>query len=70
MSGFPYAMSPQGNRVQRPPANFFVVWTGRKTGVFHKWSLVHALVTGFPDHKYKGFSNLADAEAAFLAGPN
>jgi ribonuclease HI len=47
---------------------FYVVWRGEKTGVFHDWPTVHALVDGFAGAQFKSFPTLAEAEAAFRGG--
>ena len=44
---------------------FYVVWEGRKRGVFTTWADCSAQVTGYPDAKYKSFPNKAFAEEAF-----
>lgn len=43
---------------------YYVVWKGRKTGIFHSWAECNAQVNGFEGAKYKGFSNLEGAKAA------
>ena len=44
---------------------FYVVWKGRKTGVFSSWADCSAQVTGFNGAEYKSFENREAAEAAF-----
>ncbi|WP_315900071.1 ribonuclease H family protein [Ferrimonas balearica] len=44
---------------------FYVVWTGRQTGIFPDWPSTEAAVSGFPGAKYKGFATEAEARAAF-----
>ena len=44
---------------------FYVVWKGKKTGVFSSWDTVKKLVQGFDGAQYKSFSNKAEAEKAF-----
>jgi len=46
---------------------FYVVWKGRKTGVFNTWEECSAQVTGFHGAEYKSFENRELAEAAFLS---
>jgi ribonuclease HI len=46
---------------------FYVVWKGRKTGVFRTWDECSAQVAGFPGAEYKSFPSLPAAEAAFRA---
>jgi hypothetical protein len=59
-----------GSRARNSAANFYVVWVGRSTGIFHKYSSVHALVSGFPGAKFKGFDSLEKAQVALRRGPN
>jgi ribonuclease HI len=47
---------------------FYVVWAGRKTGVFSDWATTHALVDKFAGARFKSFPTRADAERAFQAG--
>jgi ribonuclease HI len=44
---------------------YYVVWKGRKTGVFLTWEECSAQVLGFVDAEYKAFPNLEAADAAF-----
>ena len=44
---------------------FYVVWKGRKTGVFISWEDCSAQVTGYPDAEYKAFLSREVAEEAF-----
>jgi ribonuclease HI len=48
---------------------FYVVWKGRKTGVFSSWKACAAQVTGFPGARYKSFGSRTAAEQA-LQGNN
>ena len=48
-----------------PKQKFYVVWKGRKTGVFTTWQECSAQVTGFNGAEYKSFENLEAAEIAF-----
>jgi ribonuclease HI len=45
---------------------FYVVWKGRKTGIFTTWEDCSAQVTGFTGAQYKAFENRRAAERAFL----
>ncbi len=47
------------------PKKFYVVWKGRKTGIFESWDECSAQVTGYPDAEYKAFPNREAAEEAF-----
>ena len=44
---------------------FYVVWEGRKTGVFSSWDTCKQQVDGFEGAKYKGFSTEVAAKEAF-----
>lgn len=44
---------------------FYVVWKGRKTGIFTTWAECKSLVDGFAGARYKSFPTQAEAEAAF-----
>ncbi len=45
-------------------AKFYVVWKGRKTGVFSSWEECAAQVDGFTGAQYKSFTSRAAAEQA------
>jgi ribonuclease HI len=44
---------------------FYVVWQGRKTGVFTSWNVCKRQIDGFESAQYKSFANLEEAEIAF-----
>ena len=44
---------------------FFVVWKGRRTGIFSNWDDCSAQVIGYPNAEYKAFESLATAQTAF-----
>jgi len=44
---------------------FYVVWKGRKTGIFDNWEDCSAQVTGYADAEYKAFPSREAAEEAF-----
>src|SRR3989304_1360305 len=46
---------------------YYVVWKGRKTGIFTSWAECEKQVKGFVGAQYKAFDNNKEAEAAFLA---
>lgn len=46
---------------------YYVVWKGRKTGIFTTWADCEKQVKGFVDAQYKSFETSKEAEAAFLA---
>jgi ribonuclease HI len=50
---------------QRNKPKFYVVWDGRKTGVFDSWTETERQVAGYPQAKYKSFPSRLEAEAAF-----
>lgn len=47
---------------------FYVVWTGRKTGVFTDWPTAHQHVDKFPGAKFKSFATRSEADQAFRSG--
>jgi ribonuclease HI len=44
---------------------YYVVWKGRKTGIFTSWAECSAQVTGFNGAEYKSFENREAAEVAY-----
>jgi len=44
---------------------FYVVWKGRRRGIFTSWPECEAQVKGFVDAQYKAFDSRAEAERAF-----
>jgi len=46
-------------------AKFYVVWRGRKTGIFTDWETCKAQVEAFSGARYKSFSTRHEAETAF-----
>jgi ribonuclease HI len=46
-------------------AKHYVVWKGRRTGIFGTWAECEAQVKGFRDAEYKAFDSRRAAEAAF-----
>jgi len=48
-----------------PKQKYYVVWKGRKTGVFTSWAECEQQVKGFVDAEYKAFGTPGEAEAAF-----
>jgi len=44
---------------------YYVVWKGKRTGVFHSWDEVKTLIQGYSAAKYKSFSSRQEAEKAF-----
>ncbi|GAF15486.1 ribonuclease HI-related protein 3 [Bacillus sp. JCM 19046] len=47
---------------------YYVVWKGRKTGIFLSWSECEAQVKGFAGARFKSFPTLAEAESALNGG--
>jgi ribonuclease HI len=50
-----------------PKPKFYVVWKGRRSGIFSSWEECSAQVAGFAGAEYKSFANRAAAEIAFLS---
>lgn len=44
---------------------YYVVWKGRKTGIFTSWTECEKQVKGFVGAEYKAFGTLKEAESAF-----
>lgn len=47
-----------------PKQKYYVVWKGRKTGVFTSWKVCKAQIEGFEGAQYKSFASLDEAEIA------
>lgn len=47
---------------------FYVVWVGRKPGIYRSWAECAAQVNGFPGAKYKSFESEHEARAAWQQG--
>ncbi|KSQ21631.1 hypothetical protein APB26_32115 [Pseudomonas aeruginosa] len=48
---------------------FYVVWRGRKTGIFTDWASCERQTKGFKGAKFKSFESLAEAEQAYNSPP-
>jgi len=48
---------------------FYVVWKGRKPGIYSSWADCLKQVHTFPDARYKSFNTKSEAEAAFSLAP-
>ncbi|OBZ70528.1 hypothetical protein A0H81_09425 [Grifola frondosa] len=59
----------QGKRIKGPNAKYYVIWRGRRTGIFGNWALARALVRGYPQAAFAGYQSEADARRAFVEGP-
>ena len=51
-----------------PKPKFYVVWRGRKPGIYPTWAECAEQVNGYPEAKYKSFPTQAMARAAFENG--
>lgn len=49
---------------------YYVVWIGKKTGVFDSWKECEESVKGFEGAKYKSFDSLTSAQEAFNDNPD
>lgn len=47
---------------------YYVVWAGRKPGIFTTWAEAEAQVKGFSKARFRAFGSLAEAERAFGNG--
>lgn len=47
---------------------YYVVWKGRKTGIFTSWAETEQQVKGFLGAEYKAFGTRTEAESAFQSG--
>src|SRR5436189_4341235 len=47
---------------------FYVVWSGRQTGVFTDWVTTQRAVERFAGARFKSFPSRAEAEQAFARG--
>jgi ribonuclease HI len=50
-----------------PKIKYYVVWKGRKTGIFTTWAECESQVKGFVGAQFKAFDSEVEAEAAYLA---
>lgn len=48
---------------------YYVVWSGKQTGIFESWDECRKQVIGVKGAKYKSFPSKQEAEAAFKKGP-
>ncbi|HNC09863.1 MAG TPA: RNase H1/viroplasmin domain-containing protein, partial [Anaerolineales bacterium] len=46
---------------------YYVVWRGRKTGIFTSWAECEKQVKGYVGAQFKAFESEAEADAAYLA---
>lgn len=47
---------------------YYVVWTGRQTGIFTDWPTAQRSVDGFAGARYKSFATRAEAQEAYESG--
>lgn len=47
---------------------YYVVWVGKKPGIYTNWTECQAQVNHYPEAKYKSFATKAEADAAYKAG--
>lgn len=47
---------------------YYVVWNGYHTGIFDNWEDCKEQVTGYPEARYKAYSDLEDATEAYRRG--
>jgi len=50
-----------------PKKKYYVVWQGRRTGIFTTWEECAAQVNGYPEAQYKAFDSLEQAQQALQA---
>lgn len=48
-------------------SKFYVVWKGRRTGIFTTWAEAQAQVKGYEGAQHKAFNTRAEAEVAYRA---
>lgn len=51
-----------------PKEKYYVVWKGRKTGIFTSWAECEKQVKGFVGAEFKAFGTLKEAESALRSG--
>ncbi len=44
---------------------YYVVWEGHESGIYHSWSACQLQIKGYAGAKYKSFTSLQEAKAAF-----
>lgn len=47
---------------------FYVVWVGRRPGVYSSWQQTQAQINGYKSAKYRSFKTRSEAETAFREG--
>jgi ribonuclease HI len=49
---------------------YYVVWVGKKPGIYTSWEICKEQVHGFEGARYKSFSSISEAELAYSQGYN
>lgn len=44
---------------------YYVVWKGRKPGIYHSWAECKQMISGYKNAQYKGFKSFEEAKRAF-----
>ncbi len=52
-----------------PKSKFYVVWSGKKPGVYLTWDECKAQVIGVKEARYKAYPSMEEAQQAFNHGP-
>lgn len=47
---------------------YYVVWKGKKPGIYHSWKACQQQVHGFPGARFKSFKSYEQAKRAYQAG--
>ncbi len=50
-----------------PQQKYYVVWKGRRTGIFNSWAECEAQVSGYAGAEYKAFASRREAERALAS---
>jgi ribonuclease HI len=50
-------------------SKYYVVWKGRRAGIYNSWDECSAQVSGYPNAEFKSFGSLEAAKAAFSGSP-
>ena len=52
-------------KMSKKKEKFYVVWEGKKPGIYLKWADCKAMITGYAGAKYKSFETFAKAKQAY-----
>lgn len=55
---------------KKPKQKFYVVWKGRRPGVYTNWTVASEQVTAYPGAEFKSFPTLAQAGEAYRGRPS